>query len=638
MKLFLKYLVFLILMIQFHQTIAQSLSSNSKKAIKFYKEAESFYRQQDYKYAEDALNKALKKDENFKEAMLLLGDILRDQNKLIPAINIYKKLLLTDSLFYPKTYYFLANLYLEIENYEQAVFTYDLYLKVPDKSIIESSHAEAAYKKAVFIKNAIENPMDVEIKRLDFPLNSNNEEYINYVSPSEDYMVFTRKDYGDLGVASSYFREYFMESKKLNERWDNPAEVHLPNAKGNTGGMSLTFDGKKMFFTGCNWSNNHGSCDIYFSKKQSGEWSEVTLMGLGINSNAWDSQASVSADGNTMYFSSKRKGGKGGSDIWKSEKLENGQWSPAINLGDSINSAANEMAPYIHPDGKTLYYSSDRFMGIGGYDLFISRKDITNQWTKGRNMGYPINTKYDEINIFPAMDGKKAWISSNRNADSTVYDIYSLKLNNLNKPQKIIFFAGKVIDKITKSPLNSIVQITDLKNGKIFSNSESDEGDGSFISVLYPHRNYAFNITKEGYLLYSSSLYFDKEEVNYNRVFELSRIEKGLSVSLHNVYFDTNKWNLKSESYPELNKVFLLMKDNPKLKFLIEGHTDNTGTEKNNLELSEKRANAVKDYLISKGISGERLSHVGRGSEFPIADNNDEKGRSLNRRTTIIVK
>jgi len=638
MSKFLRNIILVILMFQLHLGISQSsLSSKNKKAIKYYKQAESLIRQRNYSKAEIILKKALKKDENFKECILLLGDVYRDQYKNDEAINIYEKLLKQDSSFYPAVYYFLGDLYLEEEAFDKSIKSYKTYLKLEGNNPERAMLAEFGYEKAVFVKYAINNPVDVNIIRLDTNFNSNNEEYINFVNDDENYMVFTRKDYGDLGLASSYFREYFMESNKIDGKWQTPKEIKIPNGQGNTGGMSLSFDGKDMYFTGCNWPEGMGSCDIYLSKKQSGKWSEAIPVSSSINSASWDSQASISADGNTIYFASRRKGGKGGSDIWKSELLENGKWSPAINLGDSINTAGNEMSPYIHPDGRTLYYSSDGTIGMGGYDLLISRKDFTNRWEKGKNLGYPINTKYDEISIFPSLNGNIAWISSNRNADSTHYDIYSLRMSENIAPEKVLVFKGKVIDKKSKKPLQSTVEITDLKTVKLFSKSESDKGDGSFMSVLFPKRTYALNISKDGYFFYSSTL---NEFENYDKenIFELVKIEKGHSVDLNNIYFDTDKWTIKDESLPELNKLIKLLNKNPEIIILIEGHTDNVGLDDYNLELSEKRAKSVEDFLIINGISKSRLSHIGRGSKYPVSDNSSEKGRSLNRRTTIVVK
>jgi len=638
MSKFLRNIILVILMFQLHLGISQSsLSSKNKKAIKYYKQAESLIRQRNYSKAEIILKKALKKDENFKECILLLGDVYRDQYKNDEAINIYEKLLKQDSSFYPAVYYFLGDLYLEEEAFDKSIKSYKTYLKLEGNNPERAMLAEFGYEKAVFVKYAINNPVDVNIIRLDTNFNSNNEEYINFVNDDENYMVFTRKDYGDLGLASSYFREYFMESNKINGKWQTPKELKIPNGQGNTGGMSLSFDGKDMYFTGCNWPEGMGSCDIYLSKKQSGKWSEAIPVSSSINSASWDSQASISSDGNTIYFASRRKGGKGGSDIWKSELLENGKWSPAINLGDSINTAGNEMSPYIHPDGRTLYYSSDGTIGMGGYDLLISRKDFTNRWEKGKNLGYPINTKYDEISIFPSLNGNIAWISSNRNADSTHYDIYSLRMSENIAPEKVLVFKGKVIDKKSKKPLQSTVEITDLKTVKLFSKSESDKGDGSFMSVLFPRRTYALNISKDGYFFYSSTL---NEFENYDKenIFELVKIEKGHSVDLNNIYFDTDKWTIKDESLPELNKLVKLLNKNPEIIILIEGHTDNVGLDDYNLELSEKRAKSVEDFLIINGISKSRLSHIGRGSKYPVSDNSSEKGRSLNRRTTIVVK
>jgi flagellar motor protein MotB/Tfp pilus assembly protein PilF len=615
------------------------LATNNKKAIKHYRQAEIFMRQQKYTEAESSLTKALEKDPKFKEAMLLIGDAYREQRKLGEAISIYERLISADSLFYTPVYYFLGNLYLDDEQYDKAISAYNYYFDLEINNPEQSMSAKSGYQRAIFSKKATENPIDTKIFRLNAQINSNNDEYINFVSEDESSMIFTRKDKNNNIVSGSSYREYFIESMSEGSCWQEAHKIKIPDIEGNTGGMTLSFDGKQMYFTACNWPDSKGGCDIYTSSFVSGEWSKPYPLGSNINSKAWDSQASISADGENLYFSSRRAGGKGGSDIWKSIKLEGGRWSKPVNLGDSINSPGDEMAPYIHPDGKTLYYSSNGSIGMGGFDIFISRKDITGIWSKGTNIGYPINTKYDEINIFPALIGNKAWISSNRE-DSTLFDIFTFNLPGEISPDEIVIMKGKVIDSKNKKPISAKIEITDIENGKIFSTSRSDAADGKFISVLFPLRRYAFNISSKGYLFYSGKFIFEErsDSRKNEKVFELKRIKSGISANLNNVYFDTDKWELKKESFAELDKLYKLLTNTPDIQIVIQGYTDNSGTEEHNLELSQKRAKSVMEYLISHGISAKRLSSEGLGSGNPIADNTTEQGRALNRRTVIIVK
>jgi outer membrane protein OmpA-like peptidoglycan-associated protein len=586
------------------------------------------------------IEKSLKHDDNFTEAMLLLGDIFRDQNKTKKAIKTYETIISKDPLFFSATYYFLGDLYLAEHQFDKAIDAYTEYLKSEGISPERSLLAKFGYDKAVFRKHAMQNPIVDNITQLDSSINSPQDEYVNYVNIDENYIIITIRDHGPLLVLSSHFREFFAESTFNDSIWNKPIEVKLPPSQDqNMGGMNLSFDGKQMYFSGCNWPQGFGSCDIYTSKLNSGKWTKPTLLPLGLNSNSWDSQASISANGNKLYFASNRKGGKGGSDIWMSIKLKTGKWSPAINLGDSINTAGNEMAPFIHADGKSLYYSSDGTIGMGGYDLLISHKLTTGHWTKGKNLGYPINTEGNEINIFTSIDGEQAWISANQENGIGGSDIYTFKLPSTIKPLQTISFKGIVTDTTNNKFLKSSIEITDLQNGERVSLSESDETDGEFLSVLFPKKEYAININSKGYFFYSGNFKFENEDEinNSEKVFKLIKIRKNASADLQNIYFDTNKWEIKKESFPELLKLIELLITNPELKILIEGHTDNTGEAEKNQILSEKRANSVRQYLIENNIEAKRLEYKGFGANNPISDNNTENGKKLNRRTSIKV-
>ena len=615
-----------------------TFSTNNKKAIKYYKQAEGFYRGMDYSNAEEALQKSLQKDEGFIGAMLLLGDVYRDWHKNDKAIEVYENIVATSPLFFPATHYFLGDLYLEEDEFNKAIESFKTFLALEGVSPERALLAEFGYEKAVFRKQATKNPVVEKISKLDSSINTSQKEYINYVNEEGNYLVFTIKDSGPLGLLSSSIREYFMESRKKNDVWQKPEVISLPSIENqNMGGMNLSFDGRQMYFSGCNWPGGFGSCDIYTSRLRSKKWQKPEIMPKGLNSASWDSQASISADGSKMYFTSRRKGGKGGSDIWMSIKID-GRWTRAINLGDSINTSGDEMAPFIHADGQTLYYSSNGTIGMGNFDLLISRKLPTGEWTKGKNLGYPINTKDNDLNIFISLDGSKAWISSDRSREKGWFDIFSFAMPEEIRPNKIVTLNGIVLDSSTNKALETTVEITDLESSELSSKSVSDINTGEFLSVLFPQRKYAVNISRKGYFFYSGTLEASGENNDIQKTFKLIKIKKGASANLHNIYFDTDKWDIKAESLPELNKLVKLLKENPDLKILIEGHTDKSGKDTHNQQLSEKRAKAVMEFLISKNISGHRLSFKGFGANKPIADNSTDKGKSLNRRTVVRVQ
>jgi outer membrane protein OmpA-like peptidoglycan-associated protein len=322
-----------------------------------------------------------------------------------------------------------------------------------------------------------------------------------------------------------------------------------------------------------------------------------------------------------------------------SVKLETGKWSPPVNLGDSINTGGNEMAPFLHADGKTLYYSSDGHDGLGGSDLFISRKDETGQWSKAQNLGSPVNTKYNEINMFVSLDGQMAYLSSDKPGGEGGFDIYEFETNETLRPSLVYFVKGIVKDKETEKPLESEVTLADLSRSLVVDKSISDKQTGEFLMVLQHDIEYAFNISKTNYLFYSDYFNFN-DSVNKSsveKVFYLEPVKSGKSVVLENVFFDFNKSELKPKSFSELNKLLKLLDENPDIKILISGHTDDVGSVDYNMELSEERAKVVFQYLVEKGIASDRLTYKGFGASKPVSDNTSEDGRSRNRRTEIKV-
>ena len=403
--------------------------------------------------------------------------------------------------------------------------------------------------------------------------------------------------------------------------------------------MNLSVDGRKMYFTGCNWTGGFGSCDIYVSFKEGEEWEAPSNLGPLVNSQWWDSQPFISANGKQLLFSSRRAGGKGNTDIWMSIRRKDGKWSQPINLGDSINTGGSEMAPFLHPDGKTLYFSSDSHHGLGGYDLFYSRKDKTGRWSKAKNLGYPLNTKANEINMVVDLHGQDLWLSSDREGGEGATDIYQMDTYGEMSPQKVSFVKGKVLDEKSGKPIQAFVELSNLKTGLNEDSTFSDRANGEFLMVLQPGGNYAFNISCDGYMLYSENynLVEKTDPKPVDKLFYLSPINVGKRITLQNVYFELDSDKLNPSSFVELDKLYRLLSGNPSMKIRIEGHTDSTGTDEHNITLSENRAKSVVNYLIGKGIVPGRLDWKGYGSTMPVGSNETESGRAKNRRTEIVI-
>ncbi|MBT3818342.1 MAG: OmpA family protein [Lentimicrobiaceae bacterium] len=615
-------------------------TSQNKKSIKNYNSAVSYYQMGDYQNAINSLNKSIIYDKNFIEAWLLLGDINADLKKYQEAINAYNGAIGIDSTFFPAVYYFLGGIYYEISEYYNSIISLEIFLNTDN---ISSEIKALANDKLIRAKTAfklISNPIPVDIISMGYPVNTPNDEYINYVNVDNDLIMFTKRSPSK--SSSKRYVEQLYNSKLSDNYWSMPKLVDLSwrNNTLNMGTINFSTDGKTMYFTGCYWPNGFGSCDIYKSGSVGGKWLPPQNMGSTINTATWDSQPIISSDNKRLYFSSKRVGGKGGSDIWMAIKLQSGQWSPPINMGDSINTDRDEMAPFLHADGKTLYFASTGHPGMGGYDLFVSRQDETGIWSKAKNIGYPTNTKANEIIIFSSLDGKRSWISSDREGGMGKYDIYYFDNYKLVEPQEIMYVRGTVIDKETKKPIKSTIEITNITNGETLNTALSDPVTGEFLIVLLPGIDYAFNISSPGYLFYSENINLATDSTgvsSVNKTFELSPIKSGSQITMNNIFFEFNSSDLLASSYTELDRLVKLLKAS-KINIYIIGHTDGIGTIDYNNKLSEKRAISVGKYLISKGINPSRLEYMAKGSTEPIADNSTEEGRAKNRRTEILVK
>ena len=637
---FLQFIALLILSVSTSHAQNYQLSSNNKKAIKYYNNAESYYRNNNYPKAIEFLTKSLKHDDKFIEAWLLLGDSYTEVDSTLKAISSYESAVNTDSTFFPHVYYLLGNLNYIAGQYKESVYYYSL-LKYPD---VSSELLLLAYERILISSiaaNIKENPISVLIEDLGNPINTKNDEYINYINSDKYYMMLTRRTklQTSIGVNHTY-KEDLMYSNRNDSMWEKPMLVDLEWRDDlNMGSLNLSTDGRRMYFTGCYWPIGQGSCDLYASHMSGSRWLRPYNLGDNINTSSWESQPIVSSDSKKLFFASKRAGGKGGADIWMSIKLKNNEWSPPINLGDSINTPKDEMTPFLHADGNTLFFASNGHPGLGGYDLFISRKDELGRWSLARNIGYPTNSKDNEINIFTSIDGTKSWISSDREGGQGGMDIYSFDNYEDILPKKIMYVEGTIVDKTTKKPLKAEIQITNLSTSEIINTTISDSITGSFLLVLFPGVDYAFNISKTGFLFLSENINL-KDSIGINSVkkqFEISPFKAGNQLVMNNVFFRFNEHELLPASYIELDRLIEVLTQNPNAEIEIIGHTDSIGDADYNLELSLKRSKSVGEFLIDNGIDSKRLTYKGMGASMPVADNTSELGRSKNRRTEVRV-
>jgi len=618
------------------------LPKRTAKAMKYLDEAVDYFQRRNSEEATKYLNKALKSDSLLMGAWMLKGDIYQQEKKPDLALSAYQKAMSIDSLSFPQMYFTVGNLAYNQGNYTLSVAYYSKYLEQAQLDSHAMIGVQRALRQSQLAVQLVNSPMDIRMENMGDTFNSPEDEYMNFANAEENRLVITRKSNREVSREHQpLFEERFFVSTLGDSCWIQPVLMDIPWLNShNVGGMSMSADGRSMLFTGCYWPEGHGSCDLYYSNRLGNQWMEPKSFNRQINTSGWESQPVITADGQTIYFSSKRSGGRGGADLWKTVYQPGKGWTTPINLGDSINTEADEMAPFIHGDGHTLYFSSNGHPGLGGFDLFVAHLDSTGQWGKVANMGVPLNSSANDLNVFVGLQGGQGWISSDRPGGQGGMDIWNFDMPAELAPQPVLLLAGKVVDSLSGLPLKAEVEITVLTTGIQKQLILSDSLTGEFLVVLNPDIPYLFNISKKGYLFYSQALLPEDSPNNQSleKIYPLQPIVKGASLNLYHVNFNFNSDTLLTTSFAELKKLSALLTENPQIKVDIVGHTDSIGSGDFNKTLSEKRANAVQNYLLDQGIASERMTAHGVGDWQPVATNETEAGRALNRRTEIIIR
>ncbi len=618
---------------------AQNTTEPDKRAQTLFEKALSAYRSENLAEAQKFLVKSIERDRTFVDAYLLLGDLQTEMKQIPKAEEAYRQALKIDPTGHPRAWYLLARLQYQQGEYEGGAVSASRFLNLAHPAGRQKQEAEHLLESCRFSAWAVAHPAHDSLHPLDDSVNSGGSEYVNFVNEANNQMIFTRKGMENIGTLQRpVYKEEVFVSHRTDHHWGVPKKMSFPwpdNA--NMGAVSFSLDGRSVYFTGCYWPGGNGSCDIYVSHHDGAFWSAPVHLDQSVNTRAWDSQAVVSSNGYYLYFASRRAGGKGGSDLWVSKLQKDGLWGVPRNLGDSINTAGNEVAPFLHADGRTLYFASDGWPGLGGYDLFVSREKPDGTWSKAKNLGYPVNTKYDEINIFVAPNGKHAWISSDRITRKD-YDIFEFVPRAGIKPGKVDILTASVTDSATHLPLRAMAILSTLPAGKVVDSLLSDV-NGTLMMALPLGENYALHVYRKGYLFYSDHFNLMKD-TTAKRIHEnimLQAVAAGNRIRLENIYFRFDESELSPAAFPELNRVVQFLKQNGGIRVQISGFTDNVGTEAYNLKLSVERAKAVSDYLVAHGISASRLTCKGYGNTRPVADNATAEGRAKNRRTEIVI-
>jgi len=623
----------------------QELSTRNNRAKRAFEEAIQKYNYRDIENAEKFFREAVKHDPDFIEAYIVMGEMFQHESIHPKAIEAYSRAVEIDPDFFPNTLFYLAESHFAIGEYSHANESLSKYLANRSISSSMRTRAEEYVVKIEFALNALQNPVPFNPFNLGSGVNSEHDEYAPTLTADEQTIIYTRKrpredmNYIHLGPE---FEDFYI-SNRVNDEWLPSVNLGPPiNTQNNEGAQSLSADGKYLFFTACGRPGGMGSCDIYFSRRQGNGWSEPMNLGYPVNTSSWESQPSISPDGKTLYFTSNREdeGYLGRMDLWVTTYIANGKWSKPVNLGPTINTPGREMSPFIHPDNKTLFFASDSHPGMGGMDLFYTVKDENDQWATPVNLGYPINTYSDEISLVVAASGSEAYFASEQPGGEGGSDIYFFELYAEARPNPVTYMKGFVFDADSKARLQASFELIDLQKDEIIVESFSDPQSGEFLIPIPIGTNMALNVWKDGYLFFSENFAFDSVRTGIDpHLYDipLQPIKEGESVVLRNIFFKTDSHELLPESIPELNKLLGFLEDNPGIKIEISGHTDNVGSLAYNKTLSEKRALSVFNHLVEKGIEETRLSYAGYADQKPVTTNDTESGRAQNRRTEFKV-
>ncbi len=619
----LKLWSFIILCVCSSTVMSQPLSTKNKKAQELYYEADNYRVRGQFKEAISFLNEAIAKDKNFEEAYYRLGLIYKAQENYPLASTTFEQglSLLKEDARRRMYLYELTNVNLWHANYSAAAAFATQFLQI-EKSDKRKMDLVKVWKSQADYALANQTDLKYVITPLSDTVNAFPMQYFPALTADNTQLIFTARFGGGRND-----NEDLLVSRKVNGRWMAPVSISSNiNTMQREGACTISADGRHLILTIC----GSFGCDLFETRRTGNVWSQPKNLGPSINSTNWDSQPSLSADGRELYFVSDRKGGVGGYDIWYSHLSETG-WSKAKNLGPEINTPFDEISPYIHVNNQTLYIVSNGYPGYGGYDIYVSEKKETG-WAVPLNMGKPLNDHKDQYSFMVASDGALAYYSREESKNRS-------RLYRIDLPaEKIVKSKGNVVkgnvsDSKT-NPLKASIELFDLKLNKRIARVNSDSVTGEYVMVLPGGSEYALYVRKKGYLFHS--LHFNyEEEASSEPVIKniaLIPVQQNASVVLNNLFFDLNKYELKPQSETELKEVVDFLNQNPEVKIEIGGHTDNSGTEVYNQELSEKRAQSVAEFLKNHQIPTARVLTKGYGAKSPLKPNNSDENRQLNRR------
>lgn len=611
-----------------------SSCGGTRAAQKQTEKAELAVKQYNPRKAETHFLRALDKDPDYLPARREYIGLLVDQNRPQDALRQIDIYMQLDSAADVRYYALQGDLYSELRAYEEAVVAYRQFLDNPGEYAQLEREARAKLETAERVLYDQKHPSAERIRRMSDQINSPAEEYLPLMPADGSFMIFTRRIRG---------KEDFYISYRRDSVWSRAQSVPELNSPGNEGAATLSADGKVLVFTRCQARDSYGQCDLYLSTRNNGQWSEPRNMGPRVNTHRNETQPAFSPDGRSLYFASNRPGGPGKMDIWRIDWLSDGSWSAAQVLDSTVNSVHNEKTPFIHYDNQTLYFTSDRPEGYGSSDLYLSRKK-QGEWQAAKNLRWPINTAAAEGTIYVALDGRTGYMGR-RERPGMDYDIYTFELDTSVASQRTTYVKGQVIDAETRAGVSAQVLVYDGSGNRQIANIQTDTA-GTFLAPLPVDGNYQLFAEAPGYTFQSERYSYEELQARSPEtpwLVELQPVGGEAATAdrdpivLRNLMFRTGTAEWLPQSETELQRLLELLMDQPQLNIEIRGHTDDVGSAQANQVLSMQRAKAVYDYLVEHGIDSDRLRYEGYGQSQPLVPNESAAARQKNRRTEFVI-
>ncbi len=618
---------------------SQSYTISDSRAIRLHEEGEELIQKRQYDEAIVKFKASINREANFLESYLKWGRILLTQGFPDQAIEIADRGLLRnvkapDQLL-GEISWLKIHCYLKLGAFEEATTEYDKADLLLNFSFKSQRPFLEMKDRITFIRDHLKNPYIIEKEKLDEPLNQFVLQYFPVLTADSKKLLFTKRD----GLANNEHEDIFVAYfDEQSATWSDPKSIASSiNTAYNEGTCTISADGKILIFTSCQMPDTFGDCDLYISYKVNETWQRPVNMGKHVNSRVWDSQPSLSADGSILFFSSNRRGGFGGKDIWYSLRMNDGSWSEAKNLGSEINTSKDEVSPFIYFNNEILFFASDGHLGFGGLDLFMSRVE-KGEFSKPQNLGYPINDHQDQLALFITAQRDYAYYTEtvfNEGKQERSF-LYKFKFpEEIYLGERLMVTQGRVFNKNTGEPIEARLSLVDLASDSTMYAFKSDGSTGDF-TMLYPDRPASgLYVEKQGYLPKIYNVDRDSLANRKNLEVELTPVAAGEEFVFENIFFDFDKSDLKPASKASLTRLISFLNQNSAVSIMIVGHTDNIGNESYNKDLSYRRAESVKRYLVQKGISDERLYISGKGSMAPLTSNDTPENRALNRRITV---